>query len=99
VRDGRGGAREGRSVHRLPRQRGRRELRKKQAAGVGDDLRSLDAGGAGFLSSRKGIVEQSRAALLVRRYFEYWSVVFSARGQRQRPLAPTQEHVNGEESR
>ena len=46
VRDGRGGARQGRTVHRLPRQRGGRELREEQAARVGHDLRTLDAGGA-----------------------------------------------------
>jgi transcriptional antiterminator NusG len=40
----RGGTRQGRPVHRFPRQRGRRELREKQAAGVGDDFRPLDTG-------------------------------------------------------
>ena len=53
VRDGRGGAREGRPVHRLPRQRGGRELREEQVAGVGDDLRTVDAGGAGFSQVEK----------------------------------------------
>ena len=55
VRDGRGGARQGRAVHRLSRQRGGRELREEQAAGVGDDLRSLDAGGARFFAGREGL--------------------------------------------
>ena len=53
---GRGGARQGRSVHRLPRQRGGRELRKEQVARVGHDFRSLDAGGAGLLAGREGVV-------------------------------------------
>ena len=59
---GRGGARQGRSVHRLPRQRGGRELREEQAARVGDDLRSLDAGGAGLFAGREGVSRRSREA-------------------------------------
>ena len=55
VRGGRGGAREGRPVHGLPRQRRGRELRQEQAAGVGDDLRTLDAGGAGFRAGGEGV--------------------------------------------
>ena len=55
VRGGRGGAGEGRAVHGLSRQRGGRELRQEQAAGVGHDLRPLDAGGAGFRSGREGV--------------------------------------------
>ena len=51
---GRGGACQGRSVYRFPRQGGRRELRQEQAAGVGVDFRPLDAGGAGFQPGGKG---------------------------------------------
>ena len=72
VRSGRGGAREGRSVRGLPRQRRGRELRQEQAARVGDDLRPLDAGGAGFRAGREGLsgriedrVERSRGSALV----------------------------------
>ena len=59
VRGGRGGARQGRPVHRLPRQRRGRELREEQVARVGDDFRSLDAGGAGFRAGREGVSESS----------------------------------------
>jgi transcriptional antiterminator NusG len=40
-------------VHRLPRQRGGRELREEQAPRVGDDFRSFDAGRARFFAGRK----------------------------------------------
>ena len=60
VRGGRDGARQGRPVHGLPRQRRGRELREEQAARVGDDFRALDAGRAGFRAGREGVGMQQR---------------------------------------
>ena len=48
--------REGRTVHRLPRQRGGRQLREEQAARLGHDLRPFDASGTGFQSGGKSVV-------------------------------------------
>ena len=53
VRGRRDGAREGRSVHRLQRQRRGSELREEPPARVGDHLRSLDPGGTRVRAGRE----------------------------------------------
>jgi transcription termination/antitermination factor NusG len=68
VRDGRGGAGQGRSVHGLPRQRRGRELREEQAPRVGDHLRPVDAGGAGFQSGGEGVTFGRRTPNVARKW-------------------------------
>ena len=61
------GARQGRPVHRLQRQCRGSQLREDHAAGVGHDLRSVDAGRAGFRAGREGLTGRRPQRVALRR--------------------------------